>query len=495
MTIIVVGLGPGDGRYVTRQAWEILSSVDTIYLRTSNHPAVDDLPTHVRRISFDQIYESADSFEEVYDRITNELLQKGIEANRFSKSVVYAVPGHPMIGESTVTRLLSAAEDSDIRIEVVPGLSFIEPALLALGHDGLDGLQLFDSLEIAGYNHPPLNTDVPLLLGQLYNQQVASELKLALMALYPDEHEVVLVHAAGMVSQSIEHVPLFNLDRTGGLGHLSCLFVPALPNSSTLQALADTVAYLRGPDGCPWDQEQTSLSMRAGFLDETYEALDAIEAGDSDALCEELGDVLYHLVMQAQIATEHGEFRLSDVIAGIDAKLRRRHPHVWGDWDVEGSEEVVHNWEVLKDQEKSNIGKDYSLVDDIPQTLPSLARSQKLQERVKRIGFDWSSVSGVVDKLDEELAELRTANTQEEIEYELGDVLFTIVNWARWLGVEAEISLREANIRFERRFRRLEKLAEEEEATLSQLDPSSLDRLWEAAKLADAKVGRKKESE
>lgn len=484
MAITIVGLGPGDGRYLTRQAWDLLTQAETVYLRTERHPTVADLPQDVVRHSYDHVYESAQEFGEVYKRITADILRMGRETGERRPGVIYAVPGHPLIGESTVTAILAGAALEAIPVDIVAGMSFVEPSLTAIGVDGLSGLQLFDAMEVAGYNHPPLNTDAPVLLGQVFSQAIANELKLALMVLYPDEHEVVLIHAAGTESQSVERIPLYLIDRSNALAHLTSLYVPPLPYASTVAALAETVAYLRGPNGCPWDQEQTRASLRTGLLEEAAEVLEAIDADDPDALCEELGDLLYHLVMQTQIASELGDFSLTDVVGGIESKLKRRHPHVWGDWEVADSAEVVRNWEALKADEKTPAT---SLLDNIPTSLPALARSQKIQERVGRIGFDWPNADGVVAKIEEEIAELVAADTPESRQAELGDVLFVLANWARWLGADAEVALREANRRFEQRFRYMEQLAATRGLALGSLDFMALNSLWEEVKVALAR--------
>ena len=258
-------------------------------------------------------------------------------------------------------------------------------------------------------------------------------------------------------------------------------WVPPLPQPSSLNALAETVAILRSPDGCPWDQEQTPQSLRSGFLEEASEVLGAIDANDVDELREELGDVLYHLVMQTQIASEDEEFRLTDVIAGIDAKLKYRHPHVWGDWQVSNSAEVIENWEMLKAKEKAD--RSDSLVDNIPEALPALARSQKLQGRVRKVGFDWPEINGVYEKVQEEIAELREATTPEHRAEELGDLLFVVVNLANWLDLDAESALREANLKFSRRFRGVEKLAASRNLTLSDMTLDDLEALWQEVKM------------
>ncbi len=481
MGITIVGLGPGSGHFLTREAWDVLTAAGTVYLRTSRHPAVEDLPPSIVQRSFDHIYDTAEQFSDVYDQIVSQLLQLGQ-----SGDIVYAVPGHPNVGESTVTRLLEQAQIKGIPVRLVAGLSFVEPVLTAVSVDALDGLQVFDALALIEYLYPPLNANIPLLLGQVYSRLVAGEVKLTLSSIYDDQHPVFLVHAAGEQHQIVEPCPLYAIDRSEHIDHLTSLFVPPLPVAATLPALAETVAVLRSPDGCPWDIEQTPESMRTGFLEEAYEVMAALDNGDTGNLREELGDLLYHIVMQAQMASEAGDFTLSDVIAGIEAKLRRRHPHVWGDWTVSDTAEVLRNWEELKKQEKEAIPA--SLLDTIPLTLPALARSQKIQTRVSKVGFDWPEIAGVYEKLAEELAELKEAHSLSDQQAELGDTLFVIVNLARWLNIDAESALREANGRFSLRFRIVEQLAEERQINLSQLDLAEIDILWKEAKEMLAKV-------
>ena len=478
MGIIVVGLGPGNGRYLTREAWGILSQAKTVYLRTQRHPAVDDLPASVQRISFDEIYDTAESFESVYEQIVTRLLKLGRD-----EDVVYAVPGHPFVGESTVTKLVSAAETADVSVQVIAGLSFVEPMLTAVAVDVLDGLQIFDALDITQYQYPPINADVPLLLGQVYSRLIASEAKLLLTAVYPDEHPVILVHAAGSETQQVEHVPLYAIDRSEQIDHLTSLYVPPLPYKADLQALAETVAILRSPDGCPWDQEQTPQSMRSGFLEEASEVLEALDNDDTVGLQEELGDMFYHLIMQVQMAAEVEDFKLTDVIAGIEAKLKHRHPHVWGDWEVADTDEVLRNWEMIKKDEKNGNGdiRD-SVLDGIPLTMPALARSQKIQDKVRKVGFDWPDIDGVYAKLHEEIDEVKAAQTPAERLDELGDLLFVVVNLASWLGVEAESALREANNKFSRRFRASEQLIADRQLDMSQMDIAALEAIWQEVK-------------
>jgi tetrapyrrole methylase family protein/MazG family protein len=474
--ITIVGLGPGDGRYLTREAWDILSSAETVFVRTADHPAVLALPDHVTVVSFDAVYASSADFESVYIRIVADIVERGAR-----QSVIYAVPGHPFVAEATVQGIVNSAETQGIPVTVIAGLSFIEPVLSALHYDGLDGLQLFDAIDIARFSHPPLNPDFPLLLGQVYSRWMAGDLKLALMRIYPESHSVTLVHDAGTEAQQLENVPLYAIDHSEHIRNLTCLFVPALPAISSLAGFAESIAVLRGPDGCPWDREQTPQSMRAGFIEEVAEAIEALDADDPDALREELGDVLLHVVFQAQLAAESDEFTLTDVIAGIDAKIKRRHPHVWGDAVISDTAELVKTWEAIKAQEKHSTPD--STLANISGILPALARSQKIQNRVKKVGFDWASVDGVWQKVYEEIAELQSADSSDARHAEFGDILFAIVNLGRWLDIEAEIALRDANERFIRRFQIVEQLAGQRGQSLAALQIEQLEALWQEAKL------------
>ncbi len=478
--LTIVGLGPGAPEQLTREAWDVLSRAGEVWLRTARHPVVSALPGVLPARSFDVLYEQARDFADVYTAIVVQV----IALAQRPEGVVYAVPGHPLVGEATVTRLLAAAREAAIPTRLVAGLSFIEPLLSLLAVDALDGLQIVDALDVAALHHPPLNPDVPAVLAQVYSRAVAADLKLTLMNQYPDEHQVALIEAAGAAGESLVWMPLYEIDRREH-SPLTSLYVPPLAQVSSFEGFQETIAYLRAPEGCPWDREQTHASLRANLLEETYEALDAIDRGDYAALCEELGDVLLQVVLHAQIATEEGDFQMADIIAGVDAKLKHRHPHVWGALPVSGADEVIINWEQLKRQEREANGQvERSLLDGVAGALPALAQANAYGQRASRVGFDWPDITGVLDKVREELAELEAAETLEAQASELGDVLFAVVNWARWLKVDPETALREANARFSQRFRYVETAARQRGLDLKQLSLEALDALWEAAKRA-----------
>jgi tetrapyrrole methylase family protein/MazG family protein len=248
---------------------------------------------------------------------------------------------------------------------------------------------------------------------------------------------------------------------------------------SQFATLVDIIARLRAPDGCPWDRKQTHASLRENLLSECYEVLEALDEGDSAKLRDELGDLLMQIVLQAQIATEAGEFELGDVISNINAKLIHRHPHIFGSKKVKDAEEVAHNWEVLKKEERE---EGVSILESVPKNMPALGYAHEIQRRVAWVGFDWEDVDGVIDKLAEEVGEFKRAGSQEQKAQEFGDLLFTLANIARRLGIDLEAALREANQRFYKRFAYMEEACRKRGLNLGDLSFAEQNALWEEAK-------------
>lgn len=243
--------------------------------------------------------------------------------------------------------------------------------------------------------------------------------------------------------------------------------------------LVEIIKKLREPDGCPWDREQTLESLKPHLLEETYEVLEAMDEG-GDKLKGELGDLLLQVVFQSNICEEKGEFKIDDVIDSISEKMIRRHPHVFGkDSEIKTSDEVLINWEKIKKGEKEHAER-ISILDGIPKGMSALLRAEKLQKKVSKVGFDWSEIHGVIDKVGEEIEELRDevmAGDEKKIREELGDLFFSLVNVSRHLGINPELCLNEASNKFERRFRYVEKNCNVEESTIEEME-----RVWEEAK-------------
>jgi tetrapyrrole methylase family protein/MazG family protein len=250
-------------------------------------------------------------------------------------------------------------------------------------------------------------------------------------------------------------------------------------NLHKFDTLVEIIAKLRAPDGCPWDKEQTHKTLRENLLSEAYEVLAALDDGDKEKLCEELGDLLLQIVLHAQIAKDDGEFEISDVIKSITTKIIRRHPHIFGNRKVKDAEEVMHNWEVLKKEER---GEGVSMLEGVPLEMPALAYAYEISRRAVRVGFEWENIEGVIDKLAEEVQEIKDTASREEKEQEFGDLLFTLVNVARWEGIDAETALREANRKFYKRFAYMEKLCHQRGIDFSKLSFKEKDDLWEEAK-------------
>ncbi|MCD6289841.1 MAG: MazG family protein [Anaerolineae bacterium] len=448
MSITIVGLGPGDGRLLTREAQDILDRASEIYVRTREHPAVSALPSE-RVHSFDELYAQNDSFDEVYAGIARRVVELGCRPG----DVIYAVPGHPRVGERTTSLIEALAAEQGVEVRIVDGLSFLEPLFNALRVDplGPQGMQVVDAMIVAQRHYPPLDPTVPAVIAQCYNRVIASDVKLVLLNAYPEDHPVSVISSAGMDEAQVREVPLFELDRDGQFDYRTTLYVPPVAPGGSVTELQEVMAHLRSPDGCPWDRKQDHRSLRGNLLEETYEVLDALDNEDLDALREELGDLLMQIVFHVQIATEESEFRMADVTRAIVTKLRRRHPHVFGNVTVRGVDDVLRNWEAIKEEERK--GKkargDGGPLSGVSKGLPALAQAQDYLDRAERIGIKRpADLEMACTLLAEEGAAL-------DLEDRLGQALLTLVNWARAHGVDAESALRRANERLREEVNRI----------------------------------------
>lgn len=372
---------------------------------------------------------------------------------------------------------------------MLPGLSFLEPTLIALNLETIDSLQIVYAAQLAQRYHPPLETGRPALLTHLAGQTLAAEVKQTLLNAYPENLKVTLVYAAGSEAEWVWTCQLSDLDRQPRLEEMTILYLPPGAEEGSFSSFQNTIAHLRAPEGCPWDREQTHQSLRPYLLEETYEVLEALDAGDPEALAEELGDLLLQILLHTQIATERGEFRMAEVIGHINRKLWRRHPHVFGNVQVNGVDEVITNWEAIKRAEKrpTNGPEEQSqtipsVMDGVPQGLPALAQALAISKRAVRVGFEWPNIEGVLDKVIEEAREISEASTPNHLEAEIGDLLFSAVNLARWRDVDPESALRATNARFQHRFKKLEALAAAQGKNVPDLSIEELDTLWEQAK-------------
>lgn len=449
----MVGLGPAGPDLITPAAADAIRRIPNRFLRTTRHPAAVAVPDAT---SFDRHYETAESIEDVYLSIVEDL----VAAAAAHGQVVYAVPGSPAVAERTV-ELLRA--DDRVRTDVLPALSCLDLAWVRLGVDPLaEGVRIVDghrfAVDAAGERGP-------LLVLQCDSRAVLSDVKLAIDG---DGPSVTVLHHLGEPDERIETVAWSDLDRLHA-DHLTSLWIPSLPSppAQELARFAELVRTLRAQ--CPWDRQQTHQSLRPYLVEETCEVLEAIDHDDLEHLEEELGDLLFQVFFHATLASEAGEFTLADVAQGIHDKLVSRHPHVFGGEPV--------GWEELKRREKGRS----SALDGIPMTLPALAYAQKVQKRAASVGFDWPDVEGAWPKVLEEIAEVRAAEPSE-LHEEIGDLLFACVNVARHLGIDAETALRQAARKFGDRFADVERRAAARGLDLPGTPLDVLDALWEDVK-------------
>ena len=446
--ITITGLGPGDLDRIPETVQSILTDPGRkVIVRTLEHPAARQLAMLRDVETCDDLYEESATFEDVYAAIADRVLRAG-EAG----SVIYAVPGSPLIGEFAVRRLLA----SRVEIELIPAESFLDAILTEVGYDPFDrGLQILNGHELPD----PLVLDKPTIIGHLDRPEVLAEVTASIARVIPSEAKVTVLSGLGSSDAVTVESSADDVD-PGLAGYRTSLFIDAEPGG--LVGAVRTMATLRRE--CPWDKEQTHQSLIKYLVEETHELADAIASLDQDEtdwvgyarVEDELGDVLLSVLFHAAIAKESGVFDIDDVAEVMRAKLVRRHPHVFGDVQVESAADVKRNWDEIKDDERGEARQ--SNMDGIPEGMPAIYRASKVQNRAAKVGFDWSSASDVMPKVREEMDELESVlENPKRAEEEVGDVLFSVINLARHLGIDGEIALRRAVTRFEERFRALEK--------------------------------------
>lgn len=480
--LYIVGLGPGSIDSLTLGAVNRIHSGKAHFLRTLKHPSVEYFKeNNILFKSFDDIYDTKDSFDEVYKTIVSEL----IEAVKKHGEINYYVPGNPMVAEKTVQLLINSLSEDEI--EIVSGISFIEPILEIVNKDPIDGLKILDGTDIKSSD---LDINSHAIITQIYNTSVSSEVKLILMETYPDEYRVSLIHNAGISgSEIVENIPLYEIDHSKNIGVLTSLFIPKIEKDQypiyDYNDIVGIMKRLRSDNGCPWDREQDHLSIRAGILEEAYELVEALNENDIDHIAEELGDLLLQVVFHTQIALEEGEFNPIYVTTSLANKLITRHPHVFFQKNVDNSSEVVYNWDKIKYQSR-NISQLSEMLRNIPR-LPALMKSYKVQEKAAQIGFDWEDINGSSDKITEEHNEVLEAYRLNgkgdfELEGEIGDLLFAVVNLSRFLEINPELALGRTTEKFIKRLEIMEYKAKEKGIQLKDLDLEELDNLWDLAK-------------
>lgn len=479
-TITVLGLGAGDLEQLPFGVYKTLINAERLYVRTAEHPVLQELENEgISYESFDTVYEKHDGFEAVYREIVEKLID-------FSQSgpLFYAVPGHPLVAEQTVQWLVEAEKEGRIHLKIVGGQSFLDPIFNALRIDPIEGFQLLDGTML---KRDDLQMTQHVLIAQVYDAYSASDVKLTLMEKYPEDYPVTIVTAAGSSEEVLKTVPLYELDRVAELNNLTTVYVPPTSNrDERLKEWAtfrEIIAKLRAPDGCPWDREQTHESLKKYLIEEVHEFLQAVNELDDEGMIEELGDILLQVFLHAQIGEDEGYFSLEDVLESVSSKMIRRHPHVFGDVQVQNTEDVLRNWQQLKSAEKDN--RTTRILDGQDRAESALLTSYNYQKAAAKVGFDWPDAEGAWLKFEEEWQEFKheikhgSVSTQLD---ELGDVLFTIVNVARFYGLSPEEAMLHANRKFKRRFHYVEDRVTQGRGDFTAYTLDELETFWQQAK-------------
>lgn len=476
--IIVVSLGPGDPRLMTLEAADTLRSAKHLVLRTSQHGAAQWLEAQgVAYDTFDALYEQYEDFDELHQAIAKKLWKLAAE-----EAVTYAVMDASTDG-SVAALAACAPEGGSIRR--IAGLTSADACMAAVpAHvKHAAGLRVLPAMDCLTAAHDPAT---PLMITEIDNRVLAGDVKLWLTDLYNDEMEAVFFPPSEKAARKAVAIELADLDRQKKYDHTCCVYVPAASYRDRarccLQDLESIVATLRAPGGCPWDRQQTHESLRNTMLEEAYEAAGAIDEKDPDHLYDELGDVLLHIVMHAEIAKSHGTFTMTDVISAICQKMIYRHEHIFGAVKLNTADEVLDNWDKLKKAEKG-LQTQSSVLADISRALPALVRAAKVQKKAAKVGFDWDTPEEALPKVHEEAEEvLAELDAKRDPAEELGDLLFSCVNVARLCKLDPETLLTAATDKFVRRFTGMENLIISDGKALEDLTLSEMDVYWNRVK-------------
>lgn len=461
---------------ISLSAHRAITGAARLYLQTEHHPSARWIAgAGLSFETMDELYRGSTDFDSLNAAIAERLTGGG--------DAVYAVPGRGP-GEAQLSAILAAAERAGMEVERLPGSGYAEAAAASLPSPIGPGV-------ICAANSLPCPIDpfLPLYIEELDTPLRAGEVKLALGEYYPDEHPLWFCPMDEAGRYAPRSIPLYELDRQAGYFAAACCIVPPAASQEQLsrggaEELMAIMRRLRAPGGCPWDAEQTHASIRSSLIEEAYEVADAIDRQDDEALCEELGDLLLQVAFHAVMAEETASFTFRDVSTGIINKLIYRHPHVFGQVRVDGSEQVLANWEQLKRREKHQATYTDAMR-SVPMGFPALMRSAKVQKKAANAGFDWDCAQDALFKLPEEFSELKEAMAEgspAHIDEELGDLLFAAVNVIRLLKRDPEALLHAATDKFMARFAKMEELIIEKGLAMEGMPLAELDAYWDAAK-------------
>ncbi|HRC80646.1 MAG TPA: nucleoside triphosphate pyrophosphohydrolase [Sedimentibacter sp.] len=473
-TIQIIGLGAGGEEDLTIRAHKALLEKIPTFVRTDRHPLVKELRKSINIVSFDDYFEKYETFDQVYENILHTLLE---EARQHGK-INYCTAGSPYFGD-VVTKKLVNEYKGQINTIIIDGMSFLDKCIKLSGYADYKNIKILDCLEADEFSFDLNSLNI---ITQVYDRDLASNLKLSLMETYPEDTYALIID---VLEKNVKKIPVFLLDQEKNYGFSTyfCILPIEISNNRVYNVsnLLRLTKKLRGPDGCPWDKKQTHDSIRQHLIEEAYEVVDAIDNNDVDNLLEELGDLLFQVVFHAQLAAEEGYFNFTDVVTKVCKKMYFRHPHVFGDVKADNIEEALITWENSKLKEKKLTTYTDNLK-NVPKALSPLSRSYKVQKRAAEVGFDWSNAQGALLKVKEELLEFIEAyedHNIENMEEEFGDLLFALVNFARFEKINPDIALNRTINKFIDRFEYIEKNSGKD---LKEMTLKEMDELWEKSK-------------
>ena len=475
MSIIqIIGLGAGGEDDLTVKAQKALTERIPTFVRTDRHPIVNELKKNIDIASFDDYFEKYETFNEVYGNIVNTLIEQSKQYGKIN----YCTAGSPYYGDIVTKKLINEYKNK-INTIIIDGMSFLDKCLKLSGYADYNNIKILDCLEADEFSFDVNSFNI---ITQVYDLESASRLKVKLMEIYPEDVNSLIIDVLG---ENVKKVPLFMLDQEKNYGFSTYFCILPIEISKNrvynVDNLLRIVKLLRSPDGCPWDKKQTHHSIRQHVIEEAYEVVDAIDNDDVDNLVEELGDLLLQVVFHAELGSEEGYFNFSDVVTDVCKKMYFRHPHVFGDVKANDVEEALTSWENSKLKEK-NLTSYTDNLKNVPKALSTLSRSYKIQKRAAEVGFDWSDAQGAVLKIKEELLEfIEEYNNHniENMEEEFGDLLFALVNFARFEKINPDIALNKTINKFIDRFEYIEKNSTKD---LKQMTLKEMDELWEESK-------------
>lgn len=471
--IKIIGLGTGDINDITVGTLKILETEENIYFKILNDKLIKAL--NVKNIDFktyDNFYNKEKNSCDVNEKIVEDLIHIHKEDN----DVVYGVLGNPLIGDITVKLLIDRCKKEKIEYKVFTATSIVDAIIEKLNVDISNGLKIIDSSNI---KNEILDNRNQTIITCLYNEFIAKEVKSKLLESYSDNEKIIFIKNLGIDNNEIiKEIELKDLDRED-IDNSVYLYIPkSTNNKKDIYEFIDLIDMLRGENGCPWDRVQTHESIKNAIVEESYEVKDAIEQNNKEALIEELGDVLLHVVFHSSIGKDEGKFNFNDVVEGIYNKMVFRHPNIFN------KEKDIKSWDEIKKEEKG-----FNTMTDelggIAKALPALIRAHKVQNKARKVGFDWDNVEDASKKVIEELNEVldvyKTEN-RERITEEVGDLLFSCVNVSRFLDVDEEEALNRTTDKFIKRFSYIEKEALKSNRKLEDMTLEEMDALWNKAK-------------